>query len=179
MAPWWRIAEEKDPVWGVTTADSSPREPTEAPRVSSSSSECNDFKDPKTELRFFCIDLRPGRGVSIVGVDEEDMAADQAATSAFAVPGRRRTLGPVDHRFGLWDRPKKPELRRDFLSFVKVSSEGVRSCIEGRKSGAEVVEDGLNIVKLFRRSFWPLLRSTMVKDSEGEIYSEGVDFRSK
>lgn len=92
----------------------------------------------------------------MVGVDAEAMAEEKAATSEFAVPGRRRTLGPVDHRFGLWDRPKNPELRRDFLSFVNVSSEGVRSCIEGRKSGAEVVEDGLNIVKLFRRSFWPL-----------------------
>jgi hypothetical protein len=62
----------------------------------------------------------------MVGVAAEDIAADQAAVSP-AVPGRRRTLGPVDHRFGLWDRPKKPELRRDFLFFVKVSSEGVRS----------------------------------------------------
>lgn len=62
-----------------------------------------------------------------VEVEAEDMAADQAATSEFAVPARRRTLGPVDQRFGLWDRPKKPELRRVFLLFVKVSSEGVRS----------------------------------------------------
>lgn len=85
-----------------------------------------------------------------MGVDA-DIAADQAATSAFAVPGRRKTLG-----FGLWDRPKKPELRRVFLSRERVSSEGVRSCKAGRRSGAELVDEELNTLRLFLRSFLPL-----------------------
>ena len=90
-----------------------------------------------------------------MGVEDiEDIAADQAAVSASAITGRRRTLGPFDFRFGLWDRPKKPELRRTFLSLVKVSSEGVREW-DGGRGGDGVIEDGLKTLRLFLRSFLP------------------------
>lgn len=150
ISPWWRIAEDQIPFRGLIKL-SSPREPTEALSGSSSSIVCSDFNEPKTEARFFCNDFLRGRGVSKLGVDA-DIAADQAATSAFADPGRRRTFG-----LGLWDRPKKPELRRAFLSRDRISSEGVRTCRIGWGSGAELVDDGLNRLRLFLRSFLPLL----------------------
>lgn len=111
-----------------------------------------------------------------MGVDA-DIAADQAATSEPAVPGRRRTLG-----LGLWVRPKKPELRRAFLSLDPVSSEGVRSWRAGRRSGAGVVEDGLNTLRLFLRSF--LARNSAMVMSryrragvQGECEALGKDWR--
>lgn len=75
---------------------SSATEPTEALRGSSSSHECNDLRDPKTEVRFFCSDFLRGRGVvSLTGVD-----ADQPAVSEPAVPGRR-LFDPSDPILGL------------------------------------------------------------------------------
>lgn len=140
-------------------------------RRSSSSPACNDFNEPKTEVRFFCNDLRFGRRVSAAGVDA-GIAADQAAVSVAASTDRRRTFPPLDHVLGLWDRPKKPELRREFFSLVKISSEGVRSWREGPKGGADEVEDELlNTLKLFLRSL--LLRSSAIaifcygQDSQG------------
>jgi hypothetical protein len=88
--------------------------------------------------------------LGMLGVDA-DIAADQAATSADAVAGQRKTFG-----LGLWDRPKKPELRRPFLSRFRISSEGVRPCKIGLESGAELVDEGLNRLRLFLRSFLPL-----------------------
>lgn len=71
-----------------------------------------------------------------------------------AVPGRRKTLGPLVFLDGLEDRPKNPEFRRYFFSLVKTSSEGVREW-EGRRSGEAVAEDGLKTLRLFLRSFLP------------------------
>lgn len=71
-----------------------------------------------------------------------------------AVPGRRKTLGPLVFLDGLEDRPKNPEFRRYFFSLAKTSSEGVREW-EGRRSGEDVAEDGLKTLRLFLRSFLP------------------------
>lgn len=159
------MAEDQIPFRGLVTLLSSPNEPTEALSGSSSSRECNDFKEPKTEARFFCNDLRGGRAASRFGVDAF-MAVDQAAASALAVPGRRRTF-PLDFRPGLCDRPKNPELRRPFL---RVSSEGARSWSGGRRSGTDVVETGLNILRLFLRSFFPVI-SAMARLRFGRTWS--------
>jgi hypothetical protein len=122
----------------------------EALRGSSSSCECNDLKDPKTDIRFFCSDFLRGRGVSLPAAE-----AAQPAVSDPAVPGRRICAGS-DPLLGLWERPKKPEFRRPFLSRVRVSSEGVRSWSGGR-TGFDIVRAGPNTLRLFLRSRLPVI----------------------
>lgn len=80
---------------------SSTAEPTEVPRGSSSSHECNDLRDPNTEVRFFCSDFLRGRGVvSLTGVVAMGVDADQPPVSEPAVPGRR-LFDPSEAMLGL------------------------------------------------------------------------------
>jgi hypothetical protein len=53
--------------------------------------------------------------------------------------------------------PKNPELRRFLFLRVLTSSEGDRSWAMAEPDRIEVVEDGLNTLKLFLRSFFPKL----------------------
>jgi hypothetical protein len=53
--------------------------------------------------------------------------------------------------------PKNPEFRRFFFLRVLTSSEGDRSWVIAEPDRIEVVEDGLNTLRLFLRSFFPKL----------------------
>jgi hypothetical protein len=85
---------------------------------------------------------------------EADTAADQAAVSEPAVPGRG-----FEPSKSVFERLKNPEFLRAFFSRVRVSSEGVRSWSGGR---AGVDERGLNTLRLFLRSRLPMISAMSV-----------------
>lgn len=89
--------------------------------------------------------------------------------SESAVPGRRRPefLG------GLALRPKKPELRRGFFFKTLASSDGDRSWAEGPDK--DELADGLNMLRLFLRSFFPRLSAM----TEGKGRAENLGRRKR